>query len=103
MLALSKHFWTVHDETWEGLVVKRIPPREDRNESPLSFFFSLFFLGAGGGGVFFMVIFFFSLSSFFQLVYGVTGGTPDNRRMGCEFALLLLFFLYIQNDNMYIC
>ena len=65
-----------------------------RNESPLSFFLSLslffFFLG---GGVFFRVIF-FSLSSFFQLVYGVTGGPPDNRRMGCEFALLLLFFIH---------
>ena len=62
-----------------------------RNESPLSFFFSLFFFG-GGGGIF--QGYFFSLSSFFQLVYGVTGGPPDNRRMGCEFALLLLFFIH---------
>ena len=69
-----------------------------RNESPLSFFslsfFFFFFLGGGGGeGVFFRVIFFL-LSSFFQLVYRVTGGPPDNRRMGCEFALLLLFFIH---------
>ena len=67
-------------------------------------FFSLslfiFFFFWGGGGIF--QGYFFSLSSFFQLVYGVTGGPPDNRRMGCEFALLLLL-LYIQNDNMYIC
>ena len=40
------------------------------------------------------MVIFFSLSSFFQLVYGVTGGTPDNRRNGCEFALLLLFFIH---------
>ena len=62
-----------------------------RNESPLSFFFSLFFF-LWGGGIF--QGYFFSLSSFFQLVYGVTGGPPDNRRMGCEFALLLLFFIH---------
>ena len=63
-----------------------------RNESPLSFFFSLFFFVGGGGGIF--QGYFFSLSSFFQLVYGVTGGPPDNRRMWCEFALLLLFFIH---------
>ena len=65
-----------------------------RNESPLSFFFSLFFFFFFwvGGGYFSGL--FFSLSSFFQLVYGVTGGPPDNRRMGCEFALLLLFFIH---------
>ena len=57
----------------------------------LSFFFFFFFLGGGGG---YFSGLFFSLSSFFQLVYGVTGGPPDNRRMGCEFALLLLFFIH---------
>ena len=56
---------------------------------PLSLFCFFFW---GGGGYFSGL--FFSLSSFFQLVYGVTGGPPDNRRMGCEFALLLLFFIH---------
>ena len=56
-------------------------------------FFSLFFFFFLGGGGYFSGLF-FSLSSFFQLVYGVTGGPPDNRRMGCEFALLLLFFIH---------
>ena len=65
-----------------------------RNESPLSFFLSLFFFFFGGGGRGIFQDYFFSLSSFFQLVYGVTGGPPDNRRMGCEFALLLLFFIH---------
>ena len=68
---------------------------------PFVFFLSLSFF-FGGGGIF--QGYFFHFRSFFQLVYGVTGGPPDNRRMGCEceFAQLLLF-LYIQNDNMYIC
>ena len=57
---------------------------------PFLFFSLSFFLW--GGGIF--QGYFFSLSSFFQLVYGVTGGPPDNRRMGCEFALLLLFFIH---------
>ena len=65
-----------------------------RNESPLSFFSLFFFFFFFGGGGVFTGLFFFSLSSFIQLVYGVTGGPPDNRRMGCEFALLLLFFIH---------
>ena len=68
-------------------------PGRIRNESPLSFFFFFFFFLGGGGAGYFSGLF-FSLSSFFQLVYGVTGGPPDNRRMGCEFALLLLFFIH---------
>ena len=59
---------------------------------PFLFFLSLFFFFMWGGGIYRVI--FFSLSSFFQLVYGVTGGPPDNRRMGCEFALLLLFFIH---------
>ena len=60
---------------------------------PFLFFLSLFFFFFWVGGGYFSGLF-FSLSSFFQLVYGVTGGPPDNRRMGCEFALLLLFFIH---------
>ena len=67
-----------------------------RNESPLSFFsLSFFFFWWGGGEVYFSGLFFYFFTFFlFHLVYGVTGGPPDNRRMGCEFSLLLLFFIH---------
>ena len=36
----------------------------------------------------------FSLSSVFHFVYWAAGGQTDKRRMGCAFALLLLFFIH---------
>ena len=60
----------------------------------LFFSLSLFFFLVGGEVYFSGLIFSFFTFFLFHLVYGVTGGPPDNRRMGCEFSLLLLFFIH---------